>query len=145
MADGAVLGDVTDAIASADDEHADTRHGIAGSVVVFKAVGAAVARGASLDVLERIARLANDRTRTIGVAFAGCTLPGRTQPLFRVAPGSMAIGLGIHGEPGIQTIERRPARELARTLVAALVEQARRRGDTSGGRTGAAGRARLGR
>jgi dihydroxyacetone kinase len=44
--------------------------------------------------------------------------------LFQVEPGVMAIGLGIHGEPGIRTVDRMPARELARTLVDALVVEA---------------------
>jgi len=39
-------------------------------------------------------------TRTLGVAFDGCTLPGADRPLFTVLPGSMDLGLGIHGEPG---------------------------------------------
>ena len=39
--------------------------------------------------------------RTLGVAFAGCTMPGADHPLFEVPAGLMGFGLGIHGEPGI--------------------------------------------
>ncbi len=64
-----------------------------------------------------MARHANERTRTFGVAFAGCTFPGRIEPLFRVEPGTIALGLGIHGEPGIETVEWMPADALAGVLV----------------------------
>jgi dihydroxyacetone kinase len=92
---------VTDDIASAPAEQHDKRRGIAGDLTVFKIAGAAAEAGATLDEVERLARLANDRTRTLGVAFSGCSLPGSDEPLFEVAEGRMAIGLGIHGEPGI--------------------------------------------
>ena len=92
---------VTDDIASASAEEIHKRRGIAGDFVVFKIAGAAAEAGYDLDGVERVARLANDRTRTLGVAFAGCTLPGADPPLFTVPDGQMGVGLGIHGEPGI--------------------------------------------
>src|SRR5690606_31964082 len=52
-----------------------------------------------------------------GVAFGGCTLPGAGEPLFTVPKGMMALGLGIHGEPGIRDAQIVPAGELARLLV----------------------------
>jgi dihydroxyacetone kinase len=115
---------VTDDIASADSADAAIRRGIAGSVVVFKTTGAAATRGDGIDDVESIARRTNDRTRSIGVAFSGCTLPGAAEPLFRVDADAMAIGLGIHGEPGIRTVARMPAEALARTLVDALLAEA---------------------
>ncbi len=76
---------------------------------MFRAAAAAARSGADLATVERVARRANDRTRTFGVAFAGCTFPGRSEPLFRVEPGTIALGLGIHGEPGIETVDWMPA------------------------------------
>ena len=73
--------------------------------------------------MERIAQLANSRTRSFGVAFAGCTFPGRSEPLFRVDPGTIAIGLGIHGEPGIDTVDWMPAEALAELLLARLLAE----------------------
>ena len=61
--------------------------------------------------------------RTAGVAFAGCTVPGQVQPLFRVAPDQMEIGLGIHGEPGVRVAEQMPAREIAAMLVETLLAE----------------------
>ncbi len=114
---------VTDDVASAPPETADTRRGIAGGLVVFKAAGAAAARGAGLDEVERVARLANNRTRTFGVAFAGCTLPGKSEPLFTVPAGMLELGLGIHGEPGIETVPVMSGQELAAALLGPLLAE----------------------
>ncbi len=114
---------VTDDIASAPPERAGHRRGIAGDFTVFKTAGAAADRGDDLDEVERLASKANARTRTMGVAFDGCTLPGQREQLFTVAPDRMDIGLGIHGEPGIRTIERVSAAELARVLVTDLLAE----------------------
>src|SRR5690606_1177474 len=114
---------VTDDIASAPSDKPEKRRGIAGDFVVFKVAGAAAERGDSIDEVERLARKANDLTRTIGVAFAGCTFPGKDEPLFRVDPTKMELGLGIHGEPGVRTTDRLSAAELAGELVSALLAE----------------------
>jgi dihydroxyacetone kinase len=108
---------VTDDVVSAPRERAQDRRGIAGGFWVFRAAAAAARRGDSLDAVERIAQVANSRTFTFGVAFDGCTFPGRTEPLFRVEPGRMALGLGIHGEPGIDVVDWMPATQLADVLI----------------------------
>lgn len=115
---------VTDDIFSAPSTEIDKRRGIAGDLVVFKIAGAAAEAGFDLDEVERLARSANDRTRSIGVAFSGCTLPGAAEPLFSVPDGSMAIGLGIHGEPGIDEVPLPSAMQLAELLVSRLLTEA---------------------
>jgi len=111
----------TDDIASAPADQVEKRRGIAGDFTVFKIAGAAAERGDDLDTVERLARRANDRTRTLGVAFDGCIFPGAEDPLFTVPEGMMSIGLGIHGEPGIRDVPVTSSAELARTLVDALL------------------------
>jgi len=108
---------VTDDIASAPPAEIAKRRGIAGDFVVFKMASAAAEAGYNLDQVERVARHANERTRTLGVAFAGCTLPGAETPLFTVPDGQMGVGLGIHGEPGISEAALPSAADLAQTLV----------------------------
>jgi dihydroxyacetone kinase len=115
---------VTDDIASAQKGDESRRRGVAGDLAVFKIAGAAAESGKSLDEVERIARLANARTRSFGVAFGGCTLPGAEAPLFSVPPGQIAVGLGIHGEPGINDVPIVPASELATLLVTRLLQEA---------------------
>ena len=114
---------VTDDVLSASSAEAEKRRGIAGGFFVFKSAGAAAARGDSLDDVERLARHANSRVRTAGIAFAGCTIPGQEAPLFTVASGQMEVGLGIHGEPGVHTAEQLPAREIAALLVEVLLAE----------------------
>ncbi|WP_438754168.1 dihydroxyacetone kinase family protein [Pararhizobium sp. O133] len=114
---------VTDDVASASADTPAKRRGIAGDLVVFKIAGAAAEAGLSLDEVERIARHANDRTVSFGIAFGGCTLPGATDPLFTVPKGQMALGLGIHGEPGIRDQAIGSASELARLLTDTLLAE----------------------
>ncbi len=110
---------VTDDVASSVIE--EQRRGIAGDFTVFKALGAAAAAGVDIDEVERVGRAANAATRTFGVAFSGCTMPGAREPLFSVPDGHMGVGLGIHGEPGIHDAPLVRARELARMLVDGLL------------------------
>ena len=114
---------VTDDVASAPADAASKRRGIAGSVLVYKVAGAAAEAGLPIAEVERIARLANDRTVSFGVAFGGCTLPGAAAPLFSVPNGKMALGLGIHGEPGIREENTPSAVDLAKLLVGTLVAE----------------------
>ncbi|MEV7086236.1 dihydroxyacetone kinase family protein [Streptomyces sp. NPDC093085] len=115
---------VTDDIFSAPADRTDQRRGIAGDFTVFKIAGAAAAAGHDLDGVEELAGRANARTRSLGVAFSGCTLPGAAAPLFTVPEGRMAIGLGIHGEPGIGEAELPTADGLAELLVERLLDPA---------------------
>ncbi|WP_426239159.1 dihydroxyacetone kinase family protein [Pararhizobium sp. DWP1-1-3] len=114
---------VTDDVASAPADAAEKRRGIAGDLVVFKIAGAAAEAGMNLDDVERVTRHANDRTVSFGVAFKGCTLPGANGPLFTVPHGQMALGLGIHGEPGIKEEAIVPASDLARLLTEKLLAE----------------------
>lgn len=108
---------VTDDIASASVGEVAKRRGIAGDFTVFRCASAAAEEGAGLDDVERVAAKANAVTRTLGVAFDGCTMPGADRPLFTVAAGTMDLGLGIHGEPGVSSHAMPRADELAQLLV----------------------------
>ncbi|MBP2167808.1 dihydroxyacetone kinase [Erwinia toletana] len=114
---------VTDDIFSAELNEHEKRRGVAGDLAVFKVAAAAAEAGYSLTEVTRLARHANHRTRSLGVAFSGCTLPGATQPLFEVARGTMALGMGIHGEPGIQECDIPAADALAELFVSSLMKE----------------------
>ncbi|RYH11594.1 bifunctional sugar-binding transcriptional regulator/dihydroxyacetone kinase subunit DhaK [Tropicimonas sp. IMCC6043] len=89
----------TDDVASAGERQA--RRGVAGNVLVFKAAGAAADRMLPLVEVAALARKANDRSYTIGVALEPCSLPETQRPLFAIGAGEMEVGVGIHGEPGV--------------------------------------------
>lgn len=112
---------VTDDISSAPVAERSSRRGIAGNLVVFKIAAAAAALDRTLDEVTAVAARANDRTRSLGVAFTGCTLPGADEPLFIVPTGRMAVGLGIHGEPGLAEVDIPTADGLAELFVESLL------------------------
>ncbi|MGO1850317.1 dihydroxyacetone kinase family protein, partial [Microbacterium sp.] len=112
---------VTDDIYSASLEEKHKRRGIAGDFAIFRAASWAAAQGMSLDEVFTVADRANQRTRSLGVAFTGCTLPGAAEPLFTVPDGQMGVGIGIHGEPGIDVRPLPTADELAVLFVDGLL------------------------
>lgn len=113
---------VTDDVASAPLDEASKRRGIAGDIVVFKIAGAAAETGCSLDEVERVARAANQATRSMGVALSGAELPGAAQPTFECGPGEMELGLGVHGEPGVGRVALASADEVGALLTDRIVE-----------------------
>ena len=113
---------VTDDIASGAKDELDKRRGIAGDFPIFKITGAAAEAGKDFEEVKRIFTKANAATRSFGVAFSGCTLPGAEGPLFTVPEGKMGIGLGIHGEPGVSEDDLGTADDVAAALVDGLLE-----------------------
>ena len=113
---------VKDDVAVLDSTYSAGRRGIAGTVLVHKAAGAMAERGAPLEEVKRVAEKAISRVRTMGVSLSACTLPGLEKPGFTVAEDEMEIGMGIHGEPGIQKSKSLPARELADLLLGKLLK-----------------------
>jgi len=113
---------VTDDIASAPKGEEAKRRGIAGDFTVFKCASAAAEDGLDLAGVIRVAEAANAATRTLGVAFDGCTLPGADHPLFTVPDNQMGVGLGIHGEPGVADEPMPSAADLAVTLVDGVLD-----------------------
>ena len=109
--------EVSDDVASGPRDDTRKRRGVAGDVVVFKIAGAAAERGHTIDEVTELAWRANDRTRSLGVAFDGCTLPGAAEPLFHVPAGQMSVGLGVHGEPGVYEVPMGTASQIADLLV----------------------------
>ncbi|MFE9059041.1 dihydroxyacetone kinase family protein [Streptomyces mutabilis] len=114
---------VADDISSAAPDESAERRGIAGDLPVFKAAAAAAEQGLALDDVLRVAERAGARTRSFGIAFSGCTLPGADHPLFTVPEARMAVGLGIHGEPGIGEEPLPTADGAARLLVETLLKE----------------------
>ena len=114
---------VTDDIASAPAHEQHKRRGIAGTLAVFKAAAVAADAGKPIDEVVRIAAAANSRVRSLGVAFSGCTLPGAAKPLFEVEHGIMEVGMGIHGEPGLDRVKAPSADGLAELLADKLLSE----------------------
>eukprot|EP00195_Chlamydomonas_chlamydogama_P006031 CAMPEP_0202906546 /NCGR_PEP_ID=MMETSP1392-20130828/39357_1 /ASSEMBLY_ACC=CAM_ASM_000868 /TAXON_ID=225041 /ORGANISM="Chlamydomonas chlamydogama, Strain SAG 11-48b" /LENGTH=587 /DNA_ID=CAMNT_0049595115 /DNA_START=17 /DNA_END=1780 /DNA_ORIENTATION=+ len=95
------------------------RRGLAGTVLVHKAAGAAAAQGASLAEVVAVAKCVAENSATLGVALKVCTLPGK-EPSDRLGPGEIEIGLGIHGEPGHTKAPAMPADELVGRMLSQI-------------------------
>jgi dihydroxyacetone kinase-like protein len=114
---------VAEDVASAPAAEAERRRGVAGMVFAFKIAGASAASGASLDDVERVTRHALARTRTMGVALSPCTVPAAGVPTFTIGEDEMEIGMGIHGEPGVQRGKLEPADTIADRLLDAVTPE----------------------
>lgn len=113
----------TDDIASAPISEIENRRGVAGNFFIFKATGAACDLMYSFDDVEQLARKANARTFTMGVATGPCSLPQTLRPNFEIGPDEMEIGMGIHGEPGIRRDTLRSADEIADEIMDSILAE----------------------
>lgn len=93
--------------------------GVAGTLFVHKVAGHAAESGASLDAVAALARRAADAAKSLGIAVSTCTIPGSPRSE-RLDEGQAELGLGIHGEPGVERIVLPPAGELARMMAERL-------------------------
>ena len=77
--------------------------GVAGTLFVHKIAGALAEGGADLDTVTSAAQLAIRNMASIGTSLDTCTVPGSAKEN-RIAPGMAELGLGIHGEAGVQQV-----------------------------------------
>ncbi|NEY20009.1 dihydroxyacetone kinase subunit DhaK [Bacillus ginsengihumi] len=108
---------VTDDVASAPIERKADRRGIAGDIFVLKIAGAAAEKGSSLEEVARLAQKANDHTFSIGVGLSPGTIPGAVEPPYTLGDDEIEIGMGIHGEPGVERTKMASADELTERLM----------------------------
>lgn len=78
--------------------------GLAGTLFVHKIAGATAESGASLERVAEVARTVNDKTASIGMSLDTCTVPGSVKE-DRIAKGHAELGLGIHGEAGVEQVK----------------------------------------
>lgn len=114
---------VRDDVASAPLDRIEDRRGIAGDVFVIKVAGAASEKGLSLEGVTSIAQKASDNTYSMGVALSPGTIPASGEPTFTLADDEIEIGMGIHGEPGIERIKLLSADELTNRLIEILLNE----------------------
>ncbi len=108
---------VKDDVASAPAGKESERRGVAGMVYAYKIAGAAADLMMSLDEVADVTQEALDNIRTMGVALSPCVVPQVGKPTFEIADDEIAIGMGIHGEKGIEMRKMMTADELAGLLM----------------------------
>jgi dihydroxyacetone kinase len=99
--------------------------GLAGTVFIHKIIGAAASEGTSLPELVAIGKAAVESLATMGVSFSAGTTPAVGKPSFELNEDQMELGLGIHGEPGVERTKLRPADDLAETLLTEILKHGR--------------------
>ncbi|MCG8478723.1 MAG: dihydroxyacetone kinase subunit DhaK [Spirochaetales bacterium] len=102
-----------DDVPSAPRDQREKRRGVAGEVLMWKIGGAKAALGGTLDEVIAAAQKAIDNTRSVGIGLTPCTIPAVGKPNFSIEPGKMEVGIGHHGEPGIEVQDLKPADRMA--------------------------------
>lgn len=110
-----------DDAASAPKNEREKRRGVAGEVLMWKVGGAKAALGGSLDEVIAAAKKAIDNTRSVGIGLTPCTLPAVGHPNFEIRPGTMEVGIGHHGEPGIEVCSLESAGGMAKRMTDIVV------------------------
>jgi dihydroxyacetone kinase-like protein len=113
---------VKDDVAVPDSTYSTGRRGIAGTVFVHKIAGAKAESGASLDDVKAAAEKAISNIRSMGMSMSACTLPAVGKPGFVLGENEIEIGMGIHGEPGVERTDVKTASDLAEILLSKILE-----------------------
>ncbi len=96
---------IDDDVAVKDSLYTAGRRGVGTTVIVEKIVGAAAQAGYDLDQCADLARKVNQNGRSMGMALTSCVTPSKGSPIFDLPDDEIEIGVGIHGEPGMQRIK----------------------------------------
>lgn len=92
---------VADDVAVENSTWTTGRRGIAGTIFVHKIAGACAEAGGDLENVKRVAEKVIANVRSMGMSLSACTVPAAGKPSFELAEDEIEIGLGIHGEPGV--------------------------------------------
>jgi phosphoenolpyruvate---glycerone phosphotransferase subunit DhaK len=102
-----------DDVPSAPKGEEAKRRGVAGEILMWKVGGAKAAMGGSLDEVIAVAQKAINNTRSMGIGLSPCTIPEVGHPNFTIEEGKMEVGIGHHGEPGIEIADLETSAKIA--------------------------------
>ena len=110
-----------DDVASAPKDESEKRRGVAGEILMWKVGGAKASKGGSLDEVIAAAQKAIDYTKSVGIGITPCTIPSVGKPNFEIKEGTMEVGIGHHGEPGIKVSDLASADEMAEIMLNIII------------------------
>lgn len=113
---------VKDDVAVEDSTFSTGRRGIAGTVFIHKIAGAKAEAGADLAEVKAAAEKAIANVRSMGMSMSSCTIPAVGKPGFVIGEDEMEVGMGIHGEPGIERTTIKSSAEIARILLDKILD-----------------------
>lgn len=93
------------------------RRGVAGEILMWKIGGARAEKSGTLEEVIASAQKAINNTRSMGVGLSPCIIPAVGKPNFTLGENEMEVGIGHHGEPGIEKMDIRPADEVAQMMM----------------------------
>lgn len=105
-----------DDVASAPRSDFRERRGVGGIFFPYKLAGAKAERMASLDEVRALAEDVCANVATLGFSMSSCQLPGAPKPIFEISDTEMELGMGIHGEPGVERTGMKTSAELAEII-----------------------------
>jgi len=110
-----------DDVPSAPKNEMEKRRGVAGEILMWKVGGALASQNKTLDEVIAGAERAIYNTRSIGIGLSPCTIPALGKPNFSIAPGKMEVGIGHHGEPGVDVTQLKTADEIAAIMLDSIL------------------------
>lgn len=110
-----------DDISSAPKGQEEDRRGAAGTIFIYKILGAAAEAGMGLDDLLHLGEAVRSGTRTLGAALAPGVSPLTGRTMFSLPDDEVYIGMGVHGEPGVGRRTMGPASDLVAFMLDALM------------------------
>ena len=113
---------VKDDVAVPDSTYSTGRRGIAGTMFVHKIAGAMAETGAPLSEVAGVAREVVENLRSMGMAMSPCILPAVGRPGFTLGENEIEIGMGIHGEPGVEKTTMKTAKAIAAILLQKILD-----------------------
>lgn len=102
-------------------EKKEDRRGVCGTLFVHKTLGAMAENGASLAEIKEMAEKIVKDIKSIGMATTPCINPADGKESFTLADNEIEMGIGIHGEEGIQKEEMKSADEIVKEMVDRLL------------------------
>ncbi len=93
--------------------------GVAGTLFVHKIAGAMAEAGSSLEGVTKAAQKVINASKSFGMSLDTCTIPGSPKEN-RIERGKAELGLGIHGEAGVEQIDYVDARQAMDAVVSRL-------------------------
>jgi len=113
---------IDDDVAVKDSLYTAGRRGVGTTVLAEKIVGAAAEAGYSLEQCADLCRKVNQYGRSMGMALTSCTVPAAGKPTFELGDDEIELGIGIHGEPGIERVKIKSLNEIVETMASRIIE-----------------------
>ena len=122
---------VNDDVAVEDSTYTSGRRGVCGTIYVHKCAGAMAERGEDIGEVKRVAEKVIDNVGTMGMALTSCITPEKGEPTFDIGDDEIELGIGIHGEPGVERTGIMEADAIAERLTEQVLEDVEPEGEVA--------------